>query len=91
MRCAFSGTPLRAAHFGLGSLPWLLYQLARGPGYASIFYDITKGTGFQAPEHGGRAVPHGGAAQPGYDLATGLGSLKATAFAAAVAALAAAP
>jgi hypothetical protein len=29
--------------------------------------------------------PAGGAAQPGYDLATGLGSLKAAAFADAVA------
>jgi kumamolisin len=69
----------------LGSLPPLLYQLARGSGYHSIFFDITKGTSSRKPKSALGKSPAGGAAQPGYDLATGLGSLKATAFAAAVA------
>ena len=69
----------------LGSLPPLLYELARGPGYDSVFFDITKGTSSQRPRSAVGQSPAGGAAQPGYDLATGLGSLKATAFADAVA------
>jgi kumamolisin len=70
----------------LGSLDPLLYLLARGPGYRSIFYDITKGTSSPDPRSRVGQTPAGGAAQPGYDLATGLGSLNATAFAGAVAA-----
>jgi subtilase family serine protease len=70
----------------LGSLPPLLYSLARGPDYHSIFDDITVGTSSQKPSSPAAQTPAGGAAQPGYDLATGLGSLDATAFAAAVAA-----
>jgi kumamolisin len=69
----------------LGSLPPLLYQLARGPGYNSIFSDITSGTSSRRPNSAVGKTPAGGAAQPGYDLATGLGSLKAAAFAEAVA------
>jgi kumamolisin len=68
----------------LGSLPPLLYELARGPDYGSIFYDITKGTSSRHPRSAVGKTPAGGAAQPGYDLATGLGSLNAAAFAAAV-------
>jgi subtilase family serine protease len=75
----------------LGSLPPLLYGLARGPGYSSIFYDITSGTSSRRPTTPIGQSPAGGAAQPGYDLATGLGSLKATAFADAVASLRVAP
>jgi subtilase family serine protease len=71
----------------LGSLPPLLYQLARGPNYHSIFYDITQGTSSRRPKSAVGKTPAGGAAQPGYDLATGLGSLNAAAFAAAVAQL----
>jgi kumamolisin len=71
----------------LGSLNPLLYRLARGPGYHSIFYDITRGTASRHPKSAAAKTPAGGAAQPGYDLATGLGSLNATAFAAAVASL----
>ncbi len=43
----------------------------------------------QSPQPGSALgqSPAGGAAQPGYDLATGLGSLRADAFAAAVASL----
>jgi kumamolisin len=69
----------------LGALPALLYQLARGPGYDSIFFDITSGTGSPRPRTPVGQTPAGGAAQPGYDMATGLGSLKAAAFADAVA------
>ena len=69
----------------LGSLPALLYQLARGPAYDSIFFDVTSGTSAQRPGTPAGQSPSGGAAQPGYDMATGLGSLKAAAFAEAVA------
>jgi hypothetical protein len=69
----------------LGSLPPLLYQLARGPNYSSIFFDVTKGTSSRRPHSAAGQAPAGGAAQAGYDLATGLGSLNAVAFADAVA------
>jgi subtilase family serine protease len=69
----------------LGSLPPLLYGLARGPGYSTIFSDIISGTSSRRPNTPVGQSPAGGAAQPGYDLATGLGSLKAAAFADAVA------
>ena len=72
----------------LGSLAPLLYQLARGPNYHSIFFDVTRGTSSRHPASALGRSPAGGAAQPGYDLATGLGSLNASAFARAVAALA---
>jgi subtilase family serine protease len=75
----------------LGSLPPLLYQLARGPGYDSIFFDITSGTNSPRPSTPVGQSPAGGAAQPGYDMATGLGSLKAAEFADAVASLRGAP
>ncbi len=68
----------------LGSLPPLLYALARGQRYHSIFFDVTKGTSSRHPRSRIGHTPAGGAAQPGYDLATGLGSLNAAAFAAAV-------
>jgi subtilase family serine protease len=70
----------------LGSLPPLLYELARGPAYNSLFSDITTGTSSRRPNSAVGQTPAGGAAQPGYDLATGLGSLKAAALADAVAA-----
>jgi len=69
----------------LGSLPPLLYELARGPGYASIFNDVTVGTSSRNPKSAAGRSPAGGAARPGFDLATGLGSLRAAAFAGAVA------
>jgi subtilase family serine protease len=75
----------------LGSINPLLYSLARGPGYGSIFYDVTVGTASRKPKTPFGKSPAGGAAQPGYDLATGLGSLRATAFADAVAATPPAP
>ena len=70
----------------LGSLPPLLYELARGPAYNSLFSDITTGTSSRHPNSAVGQTPAGGAAQRGYDLATGLGSPKAAAFADAVAA-----
>jgi subtilase family serine protease len=75
----------RAGRPPLGSLAPLLYRLARGPGYSTIFSDITEGTSSRHPTSAVGRSPAGGAAQPGYDLATGLGSLKADAFASAVA------
>jgi subtilase family serine protease len=76
----------RAGRPPLGSLPPLLYRLARGSDYHAIFYDITRGTSSRRPKSALGRSPAGGAAQPGYDLATGLGSLNAEAFASAVAA-----
>ncbi len=77
----------KAGRARLGSLPPLLYQLARGSRYHSIFFDITKGTSSRHPHTAIGKSPAGGAAQPGYDLATGLGSLKSAGFANAVASL----
>lgn len=74
----------KAGHPRLGSLPPLLYELARGPDYNSIFFDITKGTSSRHPKSKVGQTPAAGAAQRGYDLATGLGSLNAAAFADAV-------
>jgi kumamolisin len=74
-----------------GSLSPLLYALARGPDYGSIFFDVTSGTSSPRPSTPAGQSPAGGAAQPGYDMATGLGSLKAAAFADAVASLRGAP
>lgn len=69
----------------LGHLNPLLYSLARGVSYDSVFFDVTSGTASRKPKTTFGKSPAGGAAQSGYDLATGLGSLKATAFADAVA------
>ena len=77
----------KAGRAALGSITPLLYSLARGPDYHSVFYDVTVGTASRKPNSASGKTPAGGAAQPGYDLATGLGSLKATAFADAIAAL----
>jgi subtilase family serine protease len=78
----------RTGRAPLGSLPPLLYRLARGSRYHAIFSDVTRGTSSPHPRSALGRSPAGGAAQPGYDLATGLGSLKAAPFASAVAALA---
>jgi kumamolisin len=71
----------------LGALAPLLYSFARGPAYHAIFDDVTVGTSSPTPNAPVGQTPAGGAAQPGYDLATGLGSLDGAGFAAAVAAL----
>ncbi len=70
----------------LGSVNPLLYELARGGSYGAAFRDVVTGTSSPQPNTELGRSPAGGAAQPGYDLATGLGSLRATPFAAAVAA-----
>jgi subtilase family serine protease len=75
----------RAGRPLLGSIPPLLYRLARGSGYHSIFYDVTKGTSSRKPHSRIGQTPAGGAAQPGYDLATGLGSIDASTLADALA------
>lgn len=75
----------------LGSVNPLLYRLARSPAYQAIFSDVTVGTSSRKPKSAFGKSPAGGAAQPGYDLATGLGSLRATAFAEAIAAVPPAP
>ena len=69
----------------LGSLNPLLYALARGPTHAQVFSDVITGTSSPHPKTPLGQSPAGGAAQPGFDLATGFGSLRAGAFAAAVA------
>jgi kumamolisin len=70
----------------LGAVNRLLYALARSPAYGTAFSDVVTGTSAQKPDSAAGRTPAGGAAQPGYDLATGLGSLRAAAFADAVAA-----
>ena len=70
----------------LGAVNPLLYEIARGPGYSSVFYDVVTGTGSPRPNTPLGQSPAGGAAQPGYDLATGLGQPRAPALADAVAA-----
>lgn len=71
----------------LGAANRLLYGLAESPAsYKAVFSDIVTGTSSPRPSSELGRSPAGGAAQPGYDLATGLGSLWAPGFAAAVAA-----
>jgi subtilase family serine protease len=69
----------------LGTLDPLLYSFAGGALYDSIFWDVIKGTSSPKPSSKTGNSPAGGSAQTGYDLATGLGSLRAKAFAEAVA------
>ena len=70
----------------LGSVNPFLYELARGSQYGTVFSDVVVGTSSPRPDTPLGQSPAGGAAQPGYDLATGLGSLRAGPFAEAVAA-----
>lgn len=81
-RRLFCARGLRPA---LGAVNRLLYRLAGGPSYGKIFWDVIHGTSSPRPDSPLGRSPAGGAAQPGYDLATGLGSLNGAAFAAAVA------
>jgi kumamolisin len=74
----------RVGRPALGAVNRFLYGLARGPLYGKIFWDVTRGTSSPRPESPLGRTPAGGAAQPGYDLATGLGSLNGVAFADAV-------
>jgi hypothetical protein len=59
--------------------------IAREPDYKWIFFDIAEGASSRHPTSAVGQTPAGGAALPGYDLATGLRSLNAAAFADAVA------
>lgn len=68
----------------LGMLNPALYRLARGGQYGSIFSDVVKGTNSPQPNTPLGRSPAGGAAQRGYDLSTGLGSLHGPKFARAV-------
>jgi len=77
----------QAGRPGLGLVTPLLYRLANGPAYGPVFSDVVVGTASRKPKSPLGQTPAGGAAQPGYDLATGLGSIRATGFADAVAAL----
>jgi subtilase family serine protease len=70
----------------LGLLNPALYRFARGRQYDSIFSDVVKGTSSPQPNTPLGRSPAGGAAQKGYDLSTGLGSLRGEELAAAVAA-----
>ncbi len=80
---------LRAHQAPLGFLNPLLYEIGAGPTRHSVFRDVTKGTndlGPLTPSDAGGGVSLGCcAATPGYDLATGWGSLKVNAFAIAAA------
>ena len=73
----------RAGRPGLGSLPRFSTRSRAGV-TASTFFDIRRGTSSRHPRSAAGRTPAGGASQRGYDLATGLGSLKAAAFATAV-------
>jgi hypothetical protein len=77
----------------LGLINPLLYQLAATPSGASIFRDVTQGNNDLGPFLKGVNVPFGCcSAAPGYDEASGLGSMNLAAFdAAALTALPLAP
>jgi len=67
---------------GLGNINPRLYELARTS--PAVFHDITAGNNFVPCKPGSDDCPfdrYGFAAAPGYDLATGLGSLDVDAFA----------
>jgi subtilase family serine protease len=65
---------------GLGNINSVLYGLANGPTYSSIFHDITSGHNSIPCSQGTPNCPNGGSigfnAGPGYDQASGLGSLN---------------
>ena len=64
---------------GLGNINSVLYGLANGPTYSSIFHDTTSGNNSVSCSQGTPNCPNGGSigfgAGVGYDQATGLGSL----------------
>src|SRR5262249_4780222 len=73
----------------LGPLNPLIYSLARGRSRSRIFRDVVKGNndlGSYIPEAVGGGAPLGCcSAGPGYDLATGWGSVNVAAFSKAAA------
>ena len=64
---------------GLGNINYILYGLANGPTYSSIFHDITSGSNSVPCSQGTANCTNGGSigfsAGTGYDQASGLGSL----------------
>jgi subtilase family serine protease len=75
------GTPNK----GLGTINPILYGLANGGNYSSIFHDITTGNNSVPCSQGTPNCPNGGSigynAGIGYDLASGLGTIDANALA----------
>ncbi len=73
----------------LGFLDPLLYELGAGRSRGSVFRDVTRGNndlGILTPAEAGGGRPLGCcSATPGYDLATGWGSLEVDGFAKAAA------
>jgi subtilase family serine protease len=66
---------------GIGNVNPILYGLANGPTYSSVFHDITTGSNSVPCSQGTPNCPNGGAigynAGPGYDQASGLGTIDA--------------
>jgi hypothetical protein len=77
-----SVTPVTA---GIGNVNPILYGLANGPTYSSIFHDITTGNNSVPCSQGTPNCPNGGSigynAGPGYDQASGLGTIDANVLA----------
>jgi subtilase family serine protease len=77
-----SVTPVTA---GIGNVNPVLYGLANGPTYSSIFHDITTGNNSVPCSQGTPNCPNGGSigynAVPGYDQASGLGTIDANVLA----------
>jgi subtilase family serine protease len=75
------GTP----NIGIGNVNPVLYGLANGPTYSSIFHDITSGNNSVPCSQGTPNCPNGGSigynAVPGYDQASGLGTIDANVLA----------
>jgi subtilase family serine protease len=75
-------TPVTA---GIGNVGPVLYGLANGPTYSTIFHDITTGNNAVPCSQGTPNCPNGGSigynAGPGYDQASGLGSIDANVLA----------
>ena len=73
------------ANVGIGNVNPILYGLANGPTYSSIFHDITTGNNSVPCSQGTPNCPNGGSigynAGPGYDQASGLGSIDANVLA----------
>jgi subtilase family serine protease len=71
------GTP----NAGIGNVNPVLYGLANGPTYSSVFHDVTTGNNSVPCSQGTPNCPSGGSigysAGPGYDQASGLGTIDA--------------
>jgi hypothetical protein len=73
-----------AATGGLGNVNPMIYGLANGTSYGSVFHDVTSGNNNSTCVVGTQDCPNGGSigysAGTGYDLATGWGSLDLANF-----------